>query len=151
MAGLHIVVSRGTGTGPTKLAAFDAALRDAGVANFNLIKLSSVIPPGSTVDVTEDAVSIATERWGERLYVVLADARVSEPNHDAWAGIGWFQAGDGRGLFAEHEGASEQEVRRDLTATLSALREHRRDEMADPTQPEFEHRLQHAVRRDRLC
>ena len=41
-----IVLSTGLGVGPTALAAFDAALLDAGVANYNLICLSSVIPPG---------------------------------------------------------------------------------------------------------
>jgi hypothetical protein len=35
-----IRVTSGTGTGPTELAAFDAALLDAGVANYNLIPLS---------------------------------------------------------------------------------------------------------------
>ena len=42
---MNIYVSSGIGYGQTKLAAFDAALNEAGIANFNLIKLSSVIPP----------------------------------------------------------------------------------------------------------
>ena len=50
---LPIRLSRATGTGPTALAAFDAALRGAGTANFNLVRLSSVIPPASTVAVLE--------------------------------------------------------------------------------------------------
>lgn len=41
---LDICLSSGTGEGPTPLAAFDAALPDAGVANYNLLCLSSVIP-----------------------------------------------------------------------------------------------------------
>ena len=51
-----------TGTGRTLLAAFDDALLAAGVANFNLITLSSVIPPGSSirVGVTEPAAPAAT-------------------------------------------------------------------------------------------
>ena len=39
--GLDISITSGLGQGPTTLAAFDAALRDAGIANFNLIRLSS--------------------------------------------------------------------------------------------------------------
>lgn len=39
---MHIYVTTGTGEGPTPLAAFDAALINAGVANYNLICLSSV-------------------------------------------------------------------------------------------------------------
>lgn len=44
-----IYVTSGIGEGQTNLSAFDAALWDAGIANFNLIKLSSVIPPHSKV------------------------------------------------------------------------------------------------------
>jgi arginine decarboxylase len=44
-----IQVTGGTGAGPTKMAAFDAALNQAGTANYNLIKLSSIIPPDSKV------------------------------------------------------------------------------------------------------
>jgi len=46
---VRIVVSRGTGEGPTPLAAFDKALLAAGVENYNLIRLSSVIPPGAEI------------------------------------------------------------------------------------------------------
>ncbi len=35
----------GKGTGYKALNAFDAALRDAGVGNVNLVKMSSIIPP----------------------------------------------------------------------------------------------------------
>ncbi len=45
-----IALAAGLGEGPTQLAAFDAALRDAGVANYNRICLSSVIPPGSVIE-----------------------------------------------------------------------------------------------------
>jgi arginine decarboxylase len=46
---LRIQIATGTGAGPTPLGAFDAALLDAGVANYNLICLSSVIPPASAI------------------------------------------------------------------------------------------------------
>jgi len=51
--GLDITVRTGSGTARTPLAAFDAALLSAGVANFNLVTLSSVIPPHSRVRVVE--------------------------------------------------------------------------------------------------
>lgn len=53
MSGLDIVITRGTGGAPTELAAFDAALQKAGVAHFNLIRLSSLIPPGSRITVPD--------------------------------------------------------------------------------------------------
>lgn len=117
-----IQVATGSGAGPTKLAAFDAALRDAGVANFNLIYLSSVVPPNSDIQVSVDG-SVRTEgEWGDRLYVVMAEQRTDVVGEEAWAGVGWVQQEhDGRGLFVEHHGYSEIEVRADIEASLGAL------------------------------
>jgi arginine decarboxylase len=118
---MNIQLASGTGKGHTKLAAFDAALHEAGVANYNLIKLSSIIPPDSKITRVKP---IATQpgKWGDRLYVVTADMRVDTPNSEAWAGIGWVQdQATGRGLFVEHEGANESTVRRDIKASLEAL------------------------------
>lgn len=42
----HYTLVGGSGEGATRLNAFDAALLDAGVGNTNLIKLSSILPPG---------------------------------------------------------------------------------------------------------
>lgn len=42
---MKIYIAPGKGVGATELGAFDAALNDSGIANFNLIRLSSVIPP----------------------------------------------------------------------------------------------------------
>lgn len=118
---LGIQVSAGTASGPTTLAAFDGALRVAGVANFNLIRLSSIAPPGSVVSVLE-AGAAPEGTWGDRLYVVLADERVETHNEEAWAGIGWTQERrTGRGLFVEHHGNSRHRVDADITASLEDL------------------------------
>ncbi len=117
-----IQVASGTGTGPTKLSAFDAALNHVGVANYNLIKLSSVIPPKSTVKVYDGSVDTSPGKWGDRLYVVMADMRAGIPNAEAWAGIGWVQdKKTGKGLFVEHEGANEQTIRMDIRQSLEAM------------------------------
>ena len=110
------------GEGPTKLAAFDAALCDAGVANFNLIYLSSVIPPHSDIQVSVDGSVRVEGEWGDRLYVVMAEQRTDVMGEEAWAGVGWVQQEhDGRGLFVEHHGFSELKVRGDIKASLGAL------------------------------
>ncbi|MDQ3679055.1 MAG: pyruvoyl-dependent arginine decarboxylase [Actinomycetota bacterium] len=117
-----IEVTTGVGAGPTKLAAFDAALRGADVANFNLIVLSSVIPPGADVVPVDQGAARSRGQWGDRLYVVMAEMRVDEPGEQAWAGIGWVQEPcSGKGLFVEHEGQSEARVRHDLEASLASL------------------------------
>ena len=121
--GLRIQVVSGIGFGPTKLAAFDAALREAGIADRNLVHLSSIIPPGSEIVVAHDGEPAAAPgRWGDRLYVVIADLRVDTRYEEAVAGLGWVQEErSGRGLFCEHVGHTEREVRRDILATLSSL------------------------------
>lgn len=134
-----IDVTSGIGSGPTKLSAFDAALREAGIANFNLIHLSSVIPPGSEIvkspvqrhpfiraHVEQPSEDHGEHRqlgaWGDRLYVVLADRRVERPHEEAWAGVGWVQEeATGRGLFVEHAGHSESQVQADIESSLEGL------------------------------
>lgn len=121
-----IRISAGAGAGRTQLSAFDAALRAAGVADFNLIRLSSVIPPGSELlEVSSDRQTDG--RHGDRLYCVYAAAHAELPNHEAWAGIAWAlrDDGSGAGLFVEHDGPSQDQVSRDLTASLEDLIEGR--------------------------
>lgn len=120
---LTITVVSGVGRGPTPVAAFDAALRAAGVANFNLIRLSSVIPTGAAVELAVDPIASAPAGgWGDRLYVVYADARATEPGQTAAACVGWVQdPTDGSGLFVEVEGHDEAVVRREVTDSLHAM------------------------------
>lgn len=129
---MNIQVSGGIGIGPTELSAFDQALVHASVANFNLIYLSSVLPPGSTVKVTEHPKKPQGE-WGDRLYVVMAQKRTSQRNQEVWAGIGWIQDPKTKqGLLVEHEGHSEQEVRDDIHHSLIALARNRDMEFGPP-------------------
>jgi arginine decarboxylase len=81
---IHLV--SGIGSGPTTLAAFDAALNDAGIANYNILRLSSVIPPATKlIDHNDDAIPVEEMpgNWGDRLYVVMAEQRTATPNTEA--------------------------------------------------------------------
>ena len=140
---LTIRVAGGTGCAPTSLAAFDDALGVVGLQNFNLIRLSSVIPPRTRVIVADpvdggasvrgtDAVDLrapapstapaVTGTWGDRLYAVWAAAWAHQLGEEAWAGVAWVQDPDDlRGLFVEHEGASEAQVCEELAATLTHI------------------------------
>ena len=119
---MRIQIVSATGTGPTKLAAFDAALRAAGIANYNLLTLSSVIPPAARVDEVSASELQLTGRWGDRMYVVMAHQETDRPGQEAWAGIGWVQNPDTlQGLFVEHEGHSRDEVSGDIAASLGSL------------------------------
>jgi len=117
---MNITITSGTGAGPTALAAFDAALRVAGVENYNLILLSSIIPPASTLTRTTFVTPI--DDYGHRLYVVMARCDAHINGHAAWAGVGWVQEpADGRGLFVELHGDSETGVQAAIDATLRSM------------------------------
>ncbi len=117
---MNITITAGTGEGPTAIAAFDAALRVAGVENYNLILLSSIIPPGSTLMRTTFVTPI--DEYGQRLYVVMARCDEHINGHAAWAGVGWAQEPeDGRGLFVELHGDSETGVQVAIDATLRSM------------------------------
>lgn len=123
---MKIQISKGTGDGPTELAAFDHALIRAGTANYNLIYLSSVLPIGSNIEVCEGPASVQGA-WGDRLYIVIAQNRTSLRNKEAWAGIGWVQNPKTKeGLLVEHIGYSEAEVRADIENSLQGLAKNRR-------------------------
>jgi arginine decarboxylase len=123
---VRIVVSRGTGEGPTPLAAFDSALLAAGVENYNLIPLSSVIPPGVTIERRQFVSN--PDEYGQRLYVVKAEQRATVPGEGAYAGLGWVQElGDtGRGLFVECEGQTHADVHDEIVNTLDPMTASRR-------------------------
>lgn len=98
---MKITVTSGSGIGLTAMAAFDDALNKAGIANYNLIKLSSIIPPKTEI-VLEKYSPQNGDEFGNRLYTVLAEMRSEVPGKTIGAGVGWYQWGDNRGVFAEH-------------------------------------------------
>lgn len=117
---MKIIITSGTAEGPTSVAAFDAALRRAGVENYNLIPLSSIIPPNTVIERATFATP--EDEYGHRLYVVMARADAETTGAEAWAGVGWAQEPiDGRGLFVELHGTSRQAVADAIQATLESM------------------------------
>ncbi|WP_439027559.1 pyruvoyl-dependent arginine decarboxylase [Haloarchaeobius sp. DT45] len=107
----------GQATGPTEMSSYDAALAEAGVENYNLVAVSSVIPAEAEVEVVGTAPDLGPV--GERLTVVQARATTTEPGHVS-AGLGWAQSPQG-GLFYEASGDTDEadvdeRVRRGLAA-----------------------------------
>lgn len=125
---MKIYISKGVGAGPTELSAFDQALVKAGVANFNLIYLSSVIPPNTEIIMnTKNKPPVGD--WGDRLYLVIAQKRTSRRNQEVWSGIGWMQdVKTNKGLLVEHEGHNEAEVRADIENSLHGLAKNRKEQ-----------------------
>lgn len=131
---MKITVSSGSGVGLTAMAAFDDALNIAGIANYNLIKLSSIIPPNSEIKI-EKYRPHTKDEFGNRLYTVLAEVRSEVKGVTLGAGIGWYRWGkDNRGVFAEHHEIidevngkkMEKLVRTNLEKTVQELCEFRK-------------------------
>lgn len=123
---MEIIITSGQGEGSTQLSAFDSALFDAGIANFNLIKLSSIIPKRSKLKV-KHFKNGSEKDFGSKLYLVLAEKRETEKGREAWTGIGWVQAEDGKGLFVEHHGSQQAEVIRLIQETLTDMVKYRKE------------------------
>jgi arginine decarboxylase len=95
---VSIRIVAGTATGPTPLAAYDAALADAGVHNYNLVRLSSVIPADATIERVGTAGDLGPP--GERLSVVEASADATGLATVS-AALAWARADSGPGVFYE--------------------------------------------------
>lgn len=106
---MKIQIVSAAGEGSTLLSAFDSALQNAGVSNYNLIRLSSVIPPKSTVEKITQYNTPESE-FGNKLYVVMADSRSNKAGKFIASGVGWYQLEDNRGFFVEHEAIGETKL-----------------------------------------
>ncbi len=113
-----INVTYGKGIGKTELSAFDAALWDAGIGDYNLVTLSSVIPPDSRVEIRK--LQRNNQEIGNRLYVVLSKCFSTNIREEAYAGLGWITKEDGSGVFMEECGRSEEEVKQRIKDSLES-------------------------------
>ena len=114
-----IRVATGIATGPTEMASYDAALAEAGLHNYNLVPVSSVVPADATVEVVDRVPDLGPA--GNRLTVVQSRATTAQPGR-VTAGLGWA-TGPGPGLF--YEAAAEADpgtVRERITEGLAAGR-----------------------------
>lgn len=119
---LPISIRTAAGTGRTTLSAWDDALWRAGVADFNLIRLSSVIPRQSRISFTTEPLA---GEHGDQLFCVYASTLAEQPGDTAWAGIGWTRDEDGRGLFVEHSASTEDELSELIHLSLEDMIERR--------------------------
>jgi arginine decarboxylase len=100
----RVFFTRGMGKHRHNLESFEAALRDAGIAQCNLVKVSSIFPPGCKI--VSRQVGLKAIVPGQITFCVMADARTDEPNRLVSAGIGLAvpARGDQFGYISEHHG-----------------------------------------------
>lgn len=117
--------TKGTGTAKEKLTAFESALRNAGIAQFNLVSVSSILPPGCKKISREKGLSFL--RPGEVVFCVTARNETNEPNRLISASVGCaIPANQNQyGYLSEHHSFGETEEKvsdytEDLAATMLA-------------------------------
>ncbi|MXV64582.1 pyruvoyl-dependent arginine decarboxylase [Natronorubrum sp. JWXQ-INN-674] len=120
----------GAASAPTAMASYDAALAEAGVENYNLVSVSSVIPAGVDVEAVGTAPDLGPA--GERLTVVEARATTAGPGQVS-AALAWSRSvEDGPGLFYEvADETGPDDVERRVREGLAAGQELRDWEFAD--------------------
>jgi len=106
----------GTASAPTEMSSYDAALAEAGVENYNLVSVSSVIPSDAHVERVGTAPDLGPV--GERLTVVEGRTTVEEGS--AAAGLAWATTAEGTGLFYEASGRDPEPVREEVREGLRA-------------------------------
>lgn len=127
-ARLRITVRTATGVGRTPISAFDDALHGARVADFNLVTLSSVIPPRSDVVRTDEPL---VSQHGDKLYCVVAVGHAELRGESAWAGLGWVYDESHGGLFVEHHSGSQESVEELIDMSLDDMTRRRGRDFGD--------------------
>jgi arginine decarboxylase len=114
-----IYLSEGTGKGNTEMLAYCKALKEAGIDNMNIIRLSSVLPHNSIV--IKDKPPISFENYGNKLYAVISEIRESRQGKTACAGLGYayHKKKTGHGLMVEISGDNEEKIKKDIRKTLN--------------------------------
>ena len=81
-----LFLTRGVGRHKEQLASFELALRDAGVAEYNLVSVSSIFPPGCKM--ISRSQGLAQLSPGQIVFSVIARQQTNEPNRLISASVG---------------------------------------------------------------
>jgi len=118
--------TKGVGVAKEQLMSFEMALRNAGIEKFNLVTVSSILPPGCQRITKEKGLEAL--KPGEIVFCVMARNATNEPNRLIAASIGCAVPTDKTqqyGYLSEHHPFGETEERaadtsEDLAATMLA-------------------------------
>jgi arginine decarboxylase len=97
-----IFFTRGIGRGETQLQSFENALRDADIAAYNLVSVSSILPPFA--EIVDKSEGIKLLSYGQILFTVLARNSSNELNRMISSAIGVAVPSDKSkwGYLSEH-------------------------------------------------
>ena len=117
--------TKGVGVHREKLTSFEMALRDAQIARFNLVRVSSIFPPHCQIIEKEEGQALLDP--GQVVFCVLSESATNEPSRRVAAAIGLAVPADSAkyGYISEHHsfGQSEKvagDYAEDLAASMLA-------------------------------
>ena len=118
-------LTKGVGVDKNRLSSFELALRDAGIEQFNLVYVSSILPP--LCKIVPQSEGLRHLEAGEIVYCVMARNETDEPNRLISASIGVAMPKDRKqyGYLSEHHAFGQTEelagdYAEDLAATMLA-------------------------------
>lgn len=118
-------LTKGVGVHKDKLASFELALRNAGIQNYNLVTVSSIMPP--KCKIVNRTTGNKMMQSGQIVFCVMARMETNEPNRLISASIGLARPKDENhyGYLSEHHSCGEVmkksgEYAEDLAATMLA-------------------------------
>lgn len=103
-------LTKGVGKHKEKLTSFEMALRDARIAEYNLVKVSSIFPPNCELISREKGLGHLN--FGQIVYVVLSENATKEPNRQiaASSGIAIPRISEQHGYISEHHSFGENSI-----------------------------------------
>jgi len=120
-----VFLTRGVGRHKEKLTSFEMALRDAGIAEFNLVRVSSIFPPYCKIIPRKQGVKLL--KPGQILHVVMSENATDEPHRLIACSVGIAIPKDRNqyGYLSEHHSFGENDTRagdyaEDLAASMLA-------------------------------
>src|SRR5690242_11299656 len=78
--------TKGVGTHREKLTSFELALRDARIACYNLVRVSSIFPPNCDVVSIDEGLTHLEP--GQIVHCVMSESATAEPNRLIAASVG---------------------------------------------------------------
>jgi arginine decarboxylase len=114
-------LTKGVGRNKENLASFEAALRDAGISRYNLVTVSSIIPPNCVKVTREQGVSML--KPGGIVFLVMARNATDEDHRLIAASIGLAVPSNPEevGYLSEHHSFGEtDELAGDYSEDLAA-------------------------------
>jgi len=102
-------LTRGVGRHREKLASFEEALRRAAIANFNLVTVSSIFPPGCLIEHRESGMGKL--KTGQIVFCVMSRAETDEPGRRVAVSVGIAIPKDctHHGYISEHHAFGQDE------------------------------------------